>query len=254
MNAEKLAKARAAARAKFDAGYRPKKLLSKNNMKLAKGMKHGILSLGLSLAPARSSGYNMCPMASPECERFCLFATGHSSEYFHSVKLEYNPIWEARIIKTMYFMEDRKAFMEQLRKEIKAAVRKADHLKLQLAIRLNVFSDISWETIAPDIFLDNPSVVFYDYTAIKKRILGELPKNYYLTFSLKEDNIADALQVLANGKNITAVVKEKTPTFHGFPTVDGDIHDVRFLDPDGHVVLLKPKGQLANSDSPFIRG
>ena len=41
-------------------------------------------------------------------------------------------------------------------------------------------------------------------------------------------------------------------TWHGFPVIDGDLHDCRFLDPKGVVVGLRAKGGGKGSQSPFV--
>ena len=74
MNPIKISSARAEARSKFSAGYRPR-LLSNGNIKLRK---RGTIAVewfitGLSLAQAKLSGYNICSGSSPECRWFCFF-------------------------------------------------------------------------------------------------------------------------------------------------------------------------------------
>jgi hypothetical protein len=42
---------------------------------------------------------------------------------------------------------------------------------------------------------------------------------------------------------------ERPSAWQGFPTVDGDKHDLRHLDPrGGFVVALSPKGRIAKKD------
>jgi len=98
-----------------------------------------------------------------------------------------------------------------------------------------------------------PRVQFYDYTKLAKRIRSDrMPGNYHLTFSLTETNLTTALGVLEAGRSVAVVTAAPLETFHGFPVVDGDRNDFRFMDPGGVAVLLKPKGALARSGSPFI--
>src|SRR3546814_17749131 len=47
-----------------------------------------------------------------------------------------------------------------------------------------------------------PTVQFYDYTAIRGR---DSLENYHLTFSMKEDNLMDALAEMKRGRNIAVV-------------------------------------------------
>lgn len=118
------------------------------------------------------------------------------------------------------------------------------------AVRLNVFSDIPWER-----FLDLDAlsrIQFYDYTKIAKQ-LARTPKQYYLTFSLSETNEPEASQALAKGFNVAAPLREKPEQFLGYPVIDGDTHDYRFLDEQPAVVALKPKGLAKEDTTDFVR-
>ena len=269
MNTTKISSARAEARSKFSAGYRPR-LLSNGNIKLRK---RGTIAeewfiTGLSLAPAKISGYNMCAGSSPECRKFCLFGTGMAPEFMHKQSVGHNSIWATRIVKTLWYMEDRLSFMDRLVLQIGNLAKKHD----RLGIRLNVFSDRPWETqqvhvdqiqakragVRPGVYRNLmevfPQVQFYDYTKILKRLdQWHLPANYHLTFSLCEDNTLDATRALFKGYNVAAVMDEMPDRFLGHRVIDGDEHDLRFLDPTPVVVRLKPKGALARSDSPFVQ-
>jgi len=80
-----------------------------------------------------------------------------------------------------------------------------------------------------------------------------MPKNYSLTFSRSETNEADCIRVLEAGGNVAVVFRHKPDTWHGFPVIDGDAHDLRHLDPRGVVVALSPKGPKAKRDkSGFV--
>jgi len=239
------------ARARFASGWRPAKLLSKENAKLRKGWRK---ALGLSLAPANTSGYEICASRSPECTKFCLFEAGLGAPHLHSKVAACNPTWVSRIIKTLWFFEDRQSFLEKLYREV-ANNRDA-------AIRLNVFSDWQWErqriTVSPELAarygtksgtFNNimevfPETKFYDYTKHYKRMFRSRPDNYHLTFSMSEQNHAQAMNVVGAGMNVAVVVARKADTFNGYPMIDGDQHDLRFLDPEGVFVGLSPKGQL----------
>ncbi len=269
MNVNKISSARAEARSKFSAGYRPR-LLSNGNAKLVKrgAIKEEWFITGLSLAPARLSGYNMCAGSSPECRKFCLFGTGMASEFMHKQSVGHNSIWATRIVKTHWYMEDRLSFMDRLTLQIGNLAKKHD----RLGVRLNVFSDRPWETqqvhvdqiqakragVNPGVYRNLmdvfPQVQFYDYTKILKRLsTWSLPKNYHLTFSLCEDNSLAAVTALSKGYNVAAVMDEMPDRFLGHRVIDGDEHDLRFLDPTPVVVRLKPKGSLARSGSPFVQ-
>jgi hypothetical protein len=42
------------------------------------------------------------------------------------------------------------------------------------------------------------------------------------------------------------------PIWKGFPVIDGDVSDLRFLDPRGTVVGLKAKGAARKDTSGFV--
>ena len=97
---------------------------------------------------------------------------------------------------------------------------------------------------------------FYDYTKHPKPWLRTLP-NYHLTFSHSGHNFEDCLEALQHGINVAVVFTtrrgEALPeTWNGFPVIDGDLHDCRFLDPTGVVVGLRAKGMAKGSQSPFV--
>ncbi len=63
---------------------------------------------------------------------------------------------------------------------------------------------------------------------------------------------------LQQGFNVTVVfaVKKGEPlpkTWNGYRVIDGDIHDLRFLDPEGVVVGLRAKGR-AKKTTPVTNG
>jgi hypothetical protein len=165
-----------------------------------------------------------------------------------------NAIQRARIARTLAFFSDRAGFMAQLAKEIKAHVRRAGRLGLRAAVRLNGTSDLPWEKIAPDLFAQFPEVTFYDYTKSVKRALasaaGKLPSNYSLTFSRSESNGAECFDVLAAGGNVAAVYAHAglIPS----DAINGDAHDLRFLDRKGAIIALSAKGRAKRDASGFV--
>jgi hypothetical protein len=204
---------------------------------------------GLSLAPADESGYQMCASASPGCRAACLFHQGRGACEVTRA---------ARIAKTVAFMEHRDWFQARLRHELSRIARKAHKEGFTPAIRLNVLSDVPWEKVFPWLFEEYPTFQVYDYTKHATRMLdwceGRLPPNYYLTFSRSECNESDALRVLAAFGNISVVFRDDNfpPIWRGYPVVDGDETDLRFLDPRGVVVGLYAKGTCRGDGSGFV--
>lgn len=226
--------------------------------KTIKGNKLGVMTGVMYLAPHNISGYQVCPKASEGCKMACLYTAGRGI---------YSKVQNARINKTKWFFEDRESFMVQLVEDIKKLIRKADRAKMIPAVRLNGTSDIAWEKFKVNkdgvtygsIFEAFPEVQFYDYTAVPGRKKALTLPNYQLTFSLKENNDKDAAKALKQGFNLAVVLKvgrseSKPVNWSGFPVINGDETDVRFMDADGgHIVGLFPKGKARHDESGFVR-
>lgn len=220
------------------------------NPKLVKGEALGFISFGIHFAPHTISGYQVCASASKGCRKVCLYTSGHGK--FTRTQL-------ARIAKTKRFFEDRAGFLTELVKKVKAAQRKAARKNLQPAFRLNLTSDIRWETIAvhvdgawyTNIMEAFPTVQFYDYTKHTNR--RNIPANYHLTFSRSEENDHEVSDMFEAGYNVAIVFDtrkgEPLPTqYMGRRVIDGDEHDLRFLDPKGVWVGLRGKGDAKKDD------
>lgn len=240
-------------------GFRTSNILSVNgDAKTVKGLKKGVLTGIMYLAPHNISGHQVCANASDGCKAACIYSAGMGI---------YSTVQQARINKTRWFFEERESFMERLVKNLESFERKADKNNLIPAIRLNGTSDIPWEKISVErngvsfrnVMRAFPTIQWYDYTKILGRKLALAMPNYHLTFSLAEDNDAQAIKALEQGYNVAVVLntKRKEPkpaTWGGYPVVDGDETDVRFLDPNGgHVVALFAKGQGTKDTSGFVR-
>lgn len=224
-----------------------------NNAKTVKGDGRGYLTGVLYLAPARLSGWEVCPMRSKGCSEACLNTAGRGAM---------TSVQKARIAKTAWLFSDRYGFMLQLGKDIDALVSKARRLGMIPVVRLNGTSDIAWERMRylgmANIMAMFPNVQFYDYTKVPRRLREALqgtdwPRNYHLTFSLAEDNDEAAGQVLAMGGTVAAVFHKAPEEYMGRRVVDGDRDDLRFLDPAGVVVGLTAKGKAKKDQSGFVR-
>lgn len=235
------------------------RLLTVGNPKIEKSVAFGWLTAVLHLAPASLSGYNVCAKATDECRNACLNHAGRGGIAIGGV-LSYavlmagertNAIQLARVRKTRMYFERRNEFMALLIKEIRRFELYAESLGLRPAIRLNGTSDIPWERVATpmgnrNVMCSFPRVQFYDYT--KRANRRNLPANYSLVFSLADGNDSDAIKALNSGVNVAAVFRAVPGHYTipgdniAYPVIDGDKHDLRFLDAPGSIVGLKAKG------------
>jgi hypothetical protein len=212
------------------------------NAKMEKTAKNaGVYVCGLALAPAVGSGYNTCRFKTPLCEAGCLTYAGQNAM----------PVQQrARIVKTLFLVDNPGAFYTLLFHEIGKAHRKyGDNLR----IRLNMLSDIPWEDVLPEVFERFGYIRFYDYTkwTVGRRVT---PPNYDLTYSASERTddtwIAETVQA---GEKVAVVmgIKRDEPmiaTYHGLPVIDGDASDDRYLNAHGMVIGLRAKGKMRNGN------
>jgi hypothetical protein len=167
-----------------------------------------------------------------------------------------NAIQDARRRKTRFWFENRSAFLNMLEDHIWKAIRYSTKRGLEPVFRLNGTSDISWEKYEVrnglNIFQLFPTFKFYDYTKVLGRKVSDLP-NYSLTFSRSESNHEDVVQALAQGLNVAVVFRKSLPTHYmERPVIDGDLSDLRFLDPKGVIVGLVAKGRGRRDTSGFV--
>lgn len=246
-------------------------LLCETNAKTPKGEVLGWLTGILYFAPADLAEVgNVCPYSTPGCREACLYTAGRG---------RFDSVQAARIRKTREFMADRKAFITALHSDVARHAGRAHRLGFRPAVRLNGTSDLRWERIAPSLFASFPDVQFYDYTKdrarfeswlFREKAAREWPKNYHLTFSRSEHTKdSEVAFLIHNGATVTVVTPNgiETPAAEVSPMippslwnhpvgsvlVDGDRHDLRFLDRPHSLVLLRAKGRAKSDTSGFVR-
>lgn len=224
-----------------------------SNAKTVKGQKKGYLTAILYLAPAKSSGYQVCASATPGCIAACLNTAGRG---------QMNMVQEARIRKTKMFFEQRKEFMLQLEKEIEVFIKYAAKKDMIPTVRLNGTSDLFWSRLSfvgkngqtyESMIHRFPKIQFYDYT--KHAAHGKLPKNYNLTFSLAENNEPNALKAIEQGMNVAVVFRNKDlpKKYLGLRVLNADETDLRFLDKKKSIAGLYAKGKARKDASGFVK-
>jgi hypothetical protein len=245
------------------------------NAKTVKGQKRGYMTAVLYLAPWKVSGINVCPFAEQAgCAATCLNTAGRggiASKRFRTAAglMPDNAAQRARIARTRFFHEDRDGFMTLLQREIELFIGRAERKGLTPVVRLNGTSDIVWERIpvrsaypvasfGATIFDVFPDLQFYDYTKIAKRFGRPRPDNYHLclSYSLASRKYAETCTRAheEHGASLIVVVRDdEVKQFHvDLGGIDGDEHDLRFLDPDGSMVYLKAKGRARKETNGFV--
>lgn len=229
------------------------KLLSVgNNAKTVKGDGSEYLTAILYLAPADIvDGLNVCPMAVlAGCKAGCLYSAGRG---------QMNSVQAARKRKTILWRDYRSMFIEKLESDLERFEAYCKRKGIQACVRLNGTSDIAFENYL-DMAGRFSGTQFYDYTKTVNRINKPLPKNYHLTLSYSEASDryqSMVLDAMANnaGQNMAVVFRDKDSipeTFKGYPVIDGDKDDLRFLDRRGSVVALYAKGAAKKDYSGFV--
>lgn len=228
-------------------------LLTSSNTKIEKSLELGFMTFGIHFAPAKLSGYESCPRRTKGCTLGCLNLSGHG---------RFTYTQKARIKKTRSFFENRISFMKKLEGEINKAIRNILKGGLKAVFRLNLTSDIDWREVkfedGKNVFQKYPNVQFYDYTKVYSRLNHGIP-NYHLTFSRAESakNKLEAELALKAGYNVAFVFStkkgDKLPeSYNGYKVIDGDIHDLRFLDEKGVIVGLRAKGEAKKDKTGFV--
>lgn len=191
----------------------------------------------------------LCPLAKyAGCMDSCLVTSGMAGVFKN--------INEARQRKTDLFRQDRGTFMFQLCQDIDTFVQFCLKEGRLPAVRLNGTSDIQWELYPigeyRNIFEKYPGVQFYDYTKLPHRPLTI--DNYHLTFSYSGEVDYQPFidRALSREMNMAVVFDEVPKEYKGIRVINGDTHDLRFLDESGVIVGLKAKGKAKHETNNFV--
>lgn len=235
-----------------EAGYYPARLTGEN-YKLAKEVAGADVEIaGVCLAPHALSGVGrtLCAFSVPSCRANCLGTEAGWNAARRDATMR------PKLARAQALGRDPVAFAAVLLREVElwaARVRAADAVP---ALRLNVYSDVPWEVLAPDLVARLARAVrLYDYTKIPGRRRAAAELGYDLTLSWSGPHGAGvARRELEDGGRVAVVLMtpgrpdsgHQTPlpsALDGFLVVDGDRHDARFLDPGGVMVGLRFKRQ-----------
>lgn len=191
----------------------------------------------------------LCPWASEGCQAACLNTAGRG---------RFNSVAQARLRKALYYIVAREHFVAHLFNEIESLNKKAVKSKKQLVLRINGTTDIQIDKITYNgstVFETFPSVQFYDYTkSLMTAIRAKDVKNWHVTFSASETNNMLWDTAIKAGINVAMVFDVKPKSYNGVKVINGDEHDLRFLDTKkGVIVGLTAKGKAKHDSSGFVK-
>lgn len=223
------------------------------NAKTIKGQKQGYMTGILYLSPSKT----VCPNASKDCLKSCLNTAGRGIM---------KNVQAGRKRKTDFYHANPQDFLSELVKDISTLKRRARKAGLIPVVRLNGTSDINWSHLRYDsgkfegfnVFELFSDTQFYDYTKDKEKMLSNNYPNYHLSFSFSGENMNDCQEMIDRGENVVYVYSKDSwindMVEKGLPSqyVNGDLHDLRFLDGKGKMVLLKAKGKARKHKNSFI--
>lgn len=204
--------------------------------------------------PTLPSDFTLCKGSNNFCRDSCLvFAGQNASELYNSYR---------KAAQTLALLHEPVAFGRVLHAAIEKHLRISAREGYEPYLRLNVLSDIPWELVAPWLFDEfHGRLAFYDYTKVAGRVP---PPNYDLTFSFSGTNEPLARAEIAAGRRVAVVflARKQEGTewrawklrgqraideiplprhFWGLQVIDGDVSDVRPLDPAPSIVGLRWK-------------
>lgn len=244
------------------------RMFSTDSAKAIKASKFGYFNGINYMAPAKFAADwldakfgTVCANSTPACEAICLGTESGQA----AIRKEggTNKCIDSRIRKTRYFFEKNGQYMVELVWHIVKLIDEAKRHDLTPVVRLNGASDLPYERMKiaqfgnRTIFQIFPDIQFIDYTKRLDRLENRRkPGNLHLTFSLAENNDADAEKAALMGFNVAAIFADHLPEFYfingrKFRVINGDTHDIRSLDPAekiGVIVGLLPKGRKAKKD------
>ena len=213
--------------------------------------------------PESACKADLCCMASESCRQACLMFCGHNSsatEHFQARDPYRSSITYGRARRTWRLLADPEKAVQEIAHEAQLLAGRAQKAGLKAVVRVNGLSDLPGlaDRIAA---LVGESVQFVDYSKIQNRNLFSPGNRVFRSFSVSENRGSEqfAESVLAAGGSVSAVFQgEWIPgsTWHGFPTINGDAHDLRFLDPPGTVAWLSAKGpakQIPAGSGSFVQ-
>lgn len=153
---------------------------------------------GLNVTRSGLVTSTFCVGSSDECRAGCLVNSGQNAS---AKRADYAKFAKAKALleRPYEFMRILGEACAKYERNTKITGGKAGIKKF---LRLNVFSDIPWEEVAPWLFTRFSGLSFFDYTKVAGRPFVE---NYDLSFSYSGGNQDDCLSEYRRGRNIVQV-------------------------------------------------
>ena len=204
-------------------------LAAETSAKALKASDTPYLNAILYLAPGDIVGQLTC-VNFDSCFSGCLFFAGMGGD---------GSVARARTVKTLGLFLHPDQFKARLARDIQNLKKTAAKHGKKLVVRLNGTSDLN-----PKVFgaPADSEVVRYEYTKVLAFALMGPARGIHYTFS-HHGNTAESVQALRAGVNVAVVFhgSELPAEWNGYQVIDGDTHDLRFLDQPGVVVGLRAK-------------
>jgi len=224
-------------------------LISTNSFKANKAQKLGWFNGVVHLTPSTKiglPGVNLCGADTDECRKACLDDSG---------QLGCPSGQKAMAARTLFLLFHQELFAQRLLLETERLQAFCTRHGFRLGLRLNGTSDRPFESrkygrLLQAILASFPDVVLYDYTkhfpratAAYRRSHGIGP--YHITFSYSGKNWHHCQTLLRQGVNAAVTFAGPLPKkWRRYRVHNGDLHDLRFLDPKPRIVALRFKTVL----------
>lgn len=226
-------------------------LFAVETAKTRRGEPLGYLTGICYMAPHQEAtvpGVTLCPRSTAGCRAVCLAA--------ESGRMRFPASRNARVWRTALFMADRMLWRAALLRDAARVRDFAARGGLRASVRVDGGSDTGEGWRLGEVF-DRLGVRRYDYT----KNVSRARVDRWAVFSHRGD-VGETTSALGDGVRAAAVVfaGELPPRWHGFEVVDGDIHDLRFLELGRRrkpfVFGLRFKGPRSNlaSAGSFVEG
>jgi hypothetical protein len=165
------------------------------------------------------------------CKEGCLMWSGHGGNYNCT---------RGRVLKTLALLLYPSDFRARIQSDAKAAKAKAKKQGKKLVLRLNGTTDLNPKAFG---LSEDQNIIRYEYTKCLAYALNQSNSHIHYTYSFY-GNESEAVQALKAGINVTVVLRkgQDLPSWaKGYNVINGDDHDLRFLDQSGSIVALTEK-------------